>query len=84
MVVELTTVYDAAFVPPNLTPAGPVTSMKFVPVMVTVTPPPEAVGVNELTVGVGGIYVNPGSVANPSGLVTATEPELPAATTAVI
>jgi hypothetical protein len=50
MVVALTTVYDAAFVPPKLTPVAPV---KFVPVMVTVVPVPALVGVKDEIVGAG-------------------------------
>jgi len=79
--VGLTTVNDAAAVPPKVTA---LTSKKFVPVMVTVTPPPEDVGVKEEIVGVGGMYVNPALVPTPSGLVTATIPLFPASTTAVI
>ena len=46
MVVAFTTEYEVAAVPPKLTTVAPV---KFVPVMVTVSPFPELAGVNEVT-----------------------------------
>jgi hypothetical protein len=57
MVVELTTVNDAAAVPPKLTAVTPI---KFVPVMVTVTPCVAIVGVNDTSEGAG-IVVGAGS-----------------------
>jgi hypothetical protein len=44
IVVELTRVTDIALVPPNFTDDAPVTPVKFVPVMVTVSPLPATVG----------------------------------------
>jgi len=81
MVVGLTTVKEAAAVPPKLTDEM---LIKLVPVMVITPDCPELVGVNEVTVGVGGMYVKPARTSNPSGLVTATDPDAPEATTAVM
>jgi len=53
--VAETTVNEVAAVPPKLTAVAPVNS---VPVMVTIVPFPELVGVNEVMVGAG-INVNP-------------------------
>lgn len=50
ILVDDTTVNDAAAVTPNLTT---VASVKLVPLIVTVAPAPEVVGVNEVTVGAG-------------------------------
>lgn len=80
IVVELTTLNDAAGNTPNLTD---VTPLKFEPVMVTVVPVPALVGVKEEIVG-GAMYVNPESVSEPNELVTITLPVAPAPTTAVI
>jgi hypothetical protein len=52
MLVALTTVKELAAVPPKLTTVAPV---KLVPVMVTTTPVAADEGVNEVTVGAGGI-----------------------------
>jgi hypothetical protein len=49
MVVELTTENDVAAVPPKLTAVTPI---KFVPVMVTVTPCVAVFGVNDVMVAV--------------------------------
>ena len=58
--------------------------MKFVPVIVTVSPVPALVGVKLVMVG-GAMKVNPARLATPPGAVTCTLPEAPpAATTAVI
>jgi hypothetical protein len=48
MVLLLTTVYDAAAIPPKLTDVAP---MKLLPVMVTVKPLPDEVGVNVVIKG---------------------------------
>jgi hypothetical protein len=80
ILVELTTVYDEAAPPPKLTAVAPV---KLVPVIVTVSPLPAEVGVNELMVGAG-INVKPANDAVPPAVVTETLPDVPAATTAVI
>jgi hypothetical protein len=80
IVVAFTTENEVAAVPPKLTAVVPV---KLVPVTVTVSPVAAEVGVNEVIVGAG-INVNPASDAIPPGVVTATLPELPAATTAVM
>lgn len=48
IVVELTTLNDAAGTPPNFTEDAPV---KFTPVIVTVAPLLAVVGLNERTVG---------------------------------
>jgi len=81
IVVELTTVYEAAAVPPKVTPE---TLLKLVPVIVTsVTSPTPVVGVNEVMVGAG-TQVKPLKVAVPSGVVTLTDPDDPAPTTAVM
>ena len=50
MLVELTTVNEAAAVPPKLTAVAPV---KLVPVMVTFVPASADAGVNEVMVGAG-------------------------------
>ena len=52
MLVALTTVKEVAAVPPKLTAVAPV---KLVPVMVTTAPVAADEGVNEVTVGAGGI-----------------------------
>jgi hypothetical protein len=52
MLVALTTVKEVAAVPPKLTIVAPV---KLVPVMVTTAPVAADEGVNEVTVGAGGI-----------------------------
>ena len=80
MDVALTTLNEAAAVPPKLTAVAPV---KLVPVIVTVVPLPADVGVKELITGAG-TNVNPASVAVPSGVVTLTFPLVPLATTAVM
>jgi len=80
IVVEFTTVNDAAGVKPKLTAVTPV---KFVPVIVTVVPLAALVGVKDVTVGVL-IKVKPPSKSVPSGAITTTFPEAPEATTAVI
>jgi hypothetical protein len=80
IVVELTTVNDAAGKAPKWTAVTPV---KFVPVIVTVVPLAALVGVKEVTVGIL-IKVKPARESVPSGAVTKTFPEEPAPTTAVI
>jgi hypothetical protein len=81
MDVAETTVKLAAAVPPKLTAVAPV---KFVPVIVTVTPLAALVGAKLVTVGAG-INVKPARVAVPPGVVTETLPDAPpAATTAVM
>ena len=50
ILVELTTVFDVAAVPPKLTAVAP---EKLVPVMVTDVPLPAEVGVKEVMVGAG-------------------------------
>ncbi len=74
MAIELTAI------PPKVTTEA---FVKLVPVMVTVTPEPALVGVNEPIVGVGK-NVNPVWVAVPPAVVTETFPLEPAANTAVI
>jgi hypothetical protein len=80
MVVELTTLKEAAAVPPKLTAVAPV---KLVPVMVTVAPLAALRGAKDDMVGAG-IKVNPASTALPPGVVTETLPDEPVATTAVM
>ena len=58
--------------------------VKPVPVIVTKTPAPAVVGVNEVIVGAVEENVNPASVAVPLGVVTFTEPVVPEPTIAVI
>jgi hypothetical protein len=77
--VELLTVNDAAAVPPKLTAVAPV---KLVPVIVTVPPTGAVAGVNEVMVGA--VIVKPAFVPVPCEFVTATLPEDPLPTTAVI
>jgi len=71
---------DAAGVLPKLTAD---VLEKLDPAIVTVTPVPALVGVNDEMVGEG-MNVNPPSVATPPGVVTETLPDVPPATTAVI
>jgi hypothetical protein len=80
MLVAETTLKEVAAVPPKLTAVAPV---KSVPVKVTIAVGPALVGVNEVMTGAG-IKVNPASAPVPSGLVTLTFPEVPAASTAVM
>lgn len=80
MLVDETTEKDAAAVPPKLTAVLPV---KLVPSIVIVAPLAELVGVKDEIVGEIA-KTNPGFVAVPPGVVTATSPEVPNATTAVI
>ena len=80
MDVALTTLNEAAAVPPKLTAVAPV---KLVPVIVTVVPLPADVGVKELITRAG-TNVNPASVAVPPGVVTLILPLVPPATTAVM
>jgi hypothetical protein len=80
MVVEETTVYEVAAMPPKLTLVIPV---KLVPVIVTVVPAVAEVGVKEVKVG-GGKKVNPTSESFPVGVKTFTFPLAPEPTTAVI
>ena len=58
MLVELTTLYEVAFVPPKLTAVAPV---KKFPVMVTVVPLPAEVGVKEVMVDTGAEIVKNGA-----------------------
>jgi len=78
--VLLSTLKEAAGVPPKLTAVAPV---RLVPVIITVAPVVAVVGVNEDMVGAG-MKVNPAKTAVPPGVVTETFPEAPFATTAVI
>ncbi len=80
ILVALTTVKEVAVVPPKLTAVAPV---KLVPVMVTVKPVPDDVGVNDVMVGAG-TKVKPAKETAPPGVVTETLPLAPLATTAVI
>jgi hypothetical protein len=80
ILVALTTVNEAAAVPPKLTAVAPV---KLVPVIVTVCPVPAEVGLKDVIVG-GGRYVKPANVPVPDAVVTETTPEVPAATVALI
>ena len=81
MDVALTTLNEAAAVPPKLTVVAPV---KLVPVIVTVIPGPAEVGLKDVIVGTG-TYVNvPDEVAVPPGVVTEMVPLVPLATTAVM
>lgn len=80
ILVELLTTKEVAAVPPNFTALAPV---KLVPVMVTLVPAMPDVGVNEVMVGAF-TKVKPARVAVPPGVVTATLPEVPLETTAVI
>jgi hypothetical protein len=79
--VVLTTVKEAAAVPPMATVPAPV---KFVPVMVTPAPAPPLVGVNDAIVGAGMKVKAPVLVAMPPGVVTVIVPLAPAPTAAVI
>lgn len=82
MLVEETTLNEAADVPPKLTAVAP---MKSVPVIVTIEPIVPEVGVKEVIVGVDGVvYVNPANEEVPPGLVTLMLPDVPAATRAVM
>ncbi|GDX46656.1 hypothetical protein LBMAG24_19840 [Bacteroidota bacterium] len=80
ILVALTTVNEAAAVPPKLTAVVPV---KLVPVIVTVCPVPAEVGLNDVIVG-GGRYVKPANVPVPDAVVTDTVPEVPAPTVALM
>ena len=80
ILVALTTVKEVAVVPPKLTAVAPV---KLVPVMVTVKPVPDDVGVNDVMVGAG-TKVKPANETVPPSVVTETLPLAPLATTAVI
>jgi hypothetical protein len=79
LVAELT-VNEVAAVPPKLTAVAPA---KFVPVIVIEAPLLALVGVKEVMIGAG-INVNPAIVAVPPALVTATLPDAPAPTVAVM
>lgn len=79
MLVDETTLNEAAAVPPKLTEVAP---SKSVPVMVMVAPvPPVEVKVDRTG---GSINVKPVPVAVPPGVVTDTLPDAPKPTTAVI
>lgn len=78
--VDEITVNDVAGMPPKLTAVAPV---KLVPAMATRLPFVALVGVNEVIVGAG-MNVKPARVPVPPGVVTLTEPDAPAATTAVM
>jgi hypothetical protein len=80
MVVELTTMKEAAAVPPKLTALA---SVRSVPVIVMVAPLAAVVGVNDDMEGAG-IKINPPSRPVPEPLVTETSPDPPLATSAVI
>lgn len=82
ILVALTTEYVVAAIPLNLTAVAPV---KFVPVMVTVAPIVELLGVNELIVGAGITVKLDPLVAVPPGVVTEIIPVVdPVGTVAVI
>ena len=81
IVADETVVNEEAATPPKLTAVAPV---RFVPVIVTVAPLPADVGVNELIVGRGMVYINPAIVPVPPGAVTAIFPVAPEATMALI
>jgi len=82
ILIELLTINEDAFVPPKLTA---VTSVKLVPVMVTLVPLPPIVGVKDVMVGGAGISVNHARDAVPDGATTVKLPEVvPAATVAVM
>ncbi len=82
MLVGLLTINEDALVPPKLIA---VTSLKFVPVIVTLVPLPLLVGVKDVMVGGAGITVNHARDAVPDGATTVTLPEVvPAATVAVM
>jgi hypothetical protein len=79
--LSLTTVNEAAAVPPKLIAVAPV---KYEPLIVTDAPVTPVAGVNELTTGAG---INVNAVAEdpaPLGAVTVILPVVPPATTAVI
>jgi hypothetical protein len=80
MVVGETTLKEAAAVPPKVTAVAPV---KFVPVNVTVAAVVALAGSKDVRLGAGR-NVNPFCVPVPPGVVTATSPEAPPATTAVM
>ena len=80
IVVALTTLNEAAATPPKLTAVAPV---KFVPVIVTITPAPAEIGVKDVMTGPA-TNVNPAWVAVPPGVVTLTFPDAPEPNTAVI
>jgi hypothetical protein len=80
ILVALLTVKEVAAVPPKLTAVAPV---KLVPVIVIVAADPAEVGVKALIVGAGK-NVKPAKVPVPVEVVTLTEPEVPAATVAVM
>lgn len=79
MVVAERNVNELAGVPLKLTAVTPV---KLVPVIVMVAPDTAVVGANDVMVGEA-LNVKPARVAVPPGVVSETEPDDPAATTAV-
>jgi hypothetical protein len=79
LVLEFTT-NEAAAVPPKLTPVAP---LKLLPVIVIVAPDDADAGVKDEIVGAA-INVNPFSDAVPADVVTATSPDEPVPTVAVI
>ena len=82
MVLAFTTEYETDAVPPKLTA---VAAVKLLPLMVMREPGVAEVGVKEVMTGRGGgMKVNPGRLAVPSGVLTDTRPEDPPATTAVM
>ena len=78
--VSLTTMKEAAAVPPKLTAVVPT---KLVPLMVMLAPDAPDVGVNDVMVGAG-IVKLAALVAVPPGVVTATVPEVPLPTLAIM
>ena len=83
ILVGLTTVNDAAAVPPKLTAVVP---LKLTPVIVTVCPVPVSVGVKDVIIGnaAGDMLNVEALVAMPPGVVTVMVPVDPLATVAVI
>lgn len=78
---EFTTV-NGTDAPPINTCVAPV---KYVPLIVTICPADADAGENDVIVGSGfGRYVNPALLAEPDGVVTATLPDAPAPTIAVM
>ena len=79
--VALTTVKEAAAVPPKATAVAPV---KLVPLMVTIVPVPPLLGVNEAMFGPAMKVKVPLLVAVPPGVVTVSGPVAPFPTVALI
>ena len=80
ILVDELTVKDVAAIPPKLTDVAPV---KFVPIMVMAAPVAALVGVKEV-IFVNEINSKPAREATPIGVITATLPDAPIPTTAVM